>query len=149
MYDPQVIATLLEDEWEETNPAVADVMFGVDEYDPKKPAFQIICENVDLPKEEFIIDSVFRAVQNIKITVYLKPIRYAPDILVTSKVTFYKALVEIDRIIREAHYEYTAIEYHSLSWRSVLIPKGMGAQPEPLMFYAEKLMAIQSYVEAE
>lgn len=148
MYDPQVIATLLEDEWEETDPAVADVLFGVDEYDPKKPSFQVICENADLPQEVYIVGSVFKSVQNMKIIVSLKPIRYAPDTLVTAKATFYKILAEIDRIIREAHYEYTAIEYNSISWRGMLIPKGTGLQPEPLMFYAEKLMAIQSYVEA-
>ena len=147
MFDPQVIATLLKTEWEETDPAVADILFGVDEYDPKKPAFQVVCLNADLPREEYIVGSIFKSIQNIKIIAYLKPIRYAPNTLVTAKATFYKILAEVDRIIREAHYVYTATEYNSISWRNVSIPKGMGVQPEPLMFYAEKLMLIQSYVE--
>lgn len=146
MFDPQIIATLLHDEWIETDPAVADILFGVDEVDPKKLAFQIVCENVDLPQEQFIVDTVFKSIQNIKITVYLKPIRYAPDTLITSKATYYNALTEVDRIIRDSHYEFTATEYNSISWRNVLIPKGFGLQPEPLIFQAEKLIMIQSYV---
>lgn len=147
MIDPQTIADMLQTEWTETDPAVGDVLFGVDEFDPKKPALQIVCENADLPREEFIVDTVFKSIQNVKITVYQKPVRYAPDTLITTKATFYKAMNEVDRIIREAHYEFTATEYNSISWRSVSIPKGFGAQPEPLTLHAEKLIMIQTYVE--
>lgn len=147
MFDPQVIADLLTDEWTETDPAAEDILFSVDEYDPKKPQIQILCENADLPKEEFIIDTVFKSVQPVRITVFLKPVRYAPDTLITSKATYYKALAEVDRIIRTAHYGVTATEYNAISWRNVLIPKGMGTQAEPLMFSAEKLITITEYVE--
>ena len=146
MFDPQVIATLLETDWTEVDPAVADVKFSVDEFDPKEPAIQIVSENSDLPKEEFIINTVFKSIQPIKITVFLKPVRYAPDTLVTSKATFYNALAEVDKIIRASHYAITATEYNAISWRNVLIPKGMGAQPEPLTFQAEKLITVTEYI---
>lgn len=146
MIDPQVIATLLYDEWTEDDPAAADILFAVDEFDPKSPAIQIVCENADLPKEQFIVGAVFKVIQPIKITVFLKPIRYAPDTLATSKVTFYKALAEVDLIIRSEHYVTPAEEYNAISWRSVIIPKGFGVQPEPLIFSAEKLITITEYI---
>ena len=146
MFDPQVIATLLHDSWIETNPVATDIMFAVDEYDPKKPALQIVCENADLPKEEFIIDTVFKTVQVVKITVFLKPIRYVNTELNVNKVIFYNVLAEIDRIIRSVHRGYTATEYNSIPWRRVIIPKGMGVQPEPLTFQAEKLITITEYI---
>ncbi len=146
MFDPQLIATLLADEWSEADPAVADVTFSVDEYDPKKPALQIVCENADLPKENFVVGAVFKTIQPVRITVLCKPIRYAPDTMVTAKAVFYRMLAEVDKIIRASHFAIAAKEYNAISWRSVSIPKGMGAQPDPLVFTAEKLITVTEYI---
>lgn len=149
MFDPEVLSTLLSTEWTETDPAVADIVFNTDEFDKNNPKLQIVCENADLPKEEFIVSTLFKLIQPVKISVFLKPTDFKADVIAANKVTFYKALNEVDKIIRAAHFTATAIEYNGIQWRNVQIVKGQGpmagVQTEPIIFRAEKLLTVQSY----
>lgn len=150
MFDPSVISTLLAAQWTETDPPVANVVFSTDEFDKNNPKLQIVCENADLPKEEFLINTLFKLNQPVKISVFLKPSNFVAADIAINKVTFYKALNEVDKIIRAAHFSASVTEYNGIQWRNVQIPKGYGpmagAQSEPIIFKAEKLLTVQSYV---
>lgn len=144
MFDSKVVADLLVAGWEEDNPAAADVKFGVDEFDPKSPAVQILAANTNT-KKTFIADDVYRIVQTVRIMVYLQPIRYADAGLVESKLTFYNVLDEIDRIIEAARVAVAVTKFESAGWNNIIIPKGFGAQPEPLAFTAIQDITVEQY----
>jgi hypothetical protein len=150
MFDVSVITTLLVDDWTETDPAVANITFTTDEFDKNNPKLQILCENIDLPKEEYLVSTLFKLIQPVRISVYLKPTNFKSDVISANKVTFYKALNEVDKIIRASRFTATATEYNGIQWRNVIIPKGFGTmagvQPEPIVFKAEKLLTVQSYI---
>jgi len=145
MYDAITISNIIKAAWIEANPAAIDVSFTVDEFDPKNPAIQILVEPGPVKNEYMDVGTIIKQKQSLKISVYIKPVRYADNTLTTAKTTFYNALAEVDRILRTIRYTYAPTEITADGWRLISIPKGFGTQAEPLIFTAEQMMFAEIY----
>ena len=138
------IEGIISSEWGISNPAKASVKFSVDEYVPIDPSFQILTENIGT-KSEFLIDNIYKIIQTIKLTVFLKPTHYTPSVITAAKTTFYNAIAEIDRIIREARNASSDQQIDLIGWIEVKIPKGVGLQPEPLTLSLSQNITVEYY----
>ena len=134
MFDPITIQTMLSDGWTESNPTVSGVLFSIDEFDPNwlmpvdaaSPA-QILVETV-ASNENWVIDTVYKKIQAIRITAYLKPTSNNPTLLLDAKTTFYNILDEIDRIIIANRYDGSTT-YDKASWTTISVPHGRAVLP--------------------
>ena len=152
-YYPTTIQTMLSDGWTESNPTVSGVLFSIDELDKNwLPAIdsapvQVLVETV-ASNESWVIDTVYKKIQAIRITAFVKPTVYEPAALLTFKTTFYNTLDEIDRIIIANRYDGSTT-YDKGSWTTISVPHGRGTQithPEPILFEAT-LDVMVSYYE--
>ena len=149
MLNADTILTLLTTDWAETDPAAASVKFTVDEFDPNNPSIQV---RVDDGKstESLVIAAVFKTVQDYKISVFLKPTHFEATTIAASKITFYKVLEEITRIIKLEHYGFTVSKVMPLNWANVNLPKGFSTKAQtktdaPIAFTAELNVSLEYY----
>ena len=94
--------------WTETNPTLAQVAFTQDEFDSKNPLLQVLFENFP-ERKIWIHDNVYRVEHRCRITLFLKPIRYAETEIAACKIRFNNTKTEIDRILRVTKYSISGI----------------------------------------
>jgi len=98
------VAALLEaiinngDHWTEDDPALEDVTFRFDEFDPRNPKMQILFETLSEDKV-WISSTQYRHEQKVKLTIFLKPTHYKESNITTSKQTFLNMKSQVDQIL--------------------------------------------------
>jgi len=100
--------------WTETNPTLTDIKFTQDEFDGRSPALQVLFENFP-EKKIWVHDSVYRVEHRCRITLFLKPMRYAETDIATYKTRFKNTKTEIDRILGVVKYSISGITNLELS----------------------------------
>ena len=138
------IATTLKDlissEWIETDPALADLKFCIQDYgkdsgdtlfDPNEPTPQIAI--AELEKKSIQLAGVdYRTEHTATILVYLKPADYQPATITAARTTFANMIEEVDRILKAEKYTTDDINDIQLStWRYQTKKKN-----EPIIFLA-------------
>lgn len=112
------IATLLQSclntHWAELNeeltPALADLIFQFDEFDPKNPSLQILLENLP-DKKTWIINTLYKVEHQCRISISVIPTGGATtdDNIEAAKTLFINMKTEIDRILEGNKFSITGI----------------------------------------
>jgi hypothetical protein len=154
MIDVQTkVQTILQAQWIETNPALADVVFRFDEFDPIHPRLQVLLE-VFPDQKTWVVEKSYRIEQKCKLTLYLKPARYDPTNISDYKTKFFNAKTEIDRILSKNKFLIPGINNLELlqAWddkNTVAVGRGIKQVVEPILFQSEQLLTAIYYNDAE
>lgn len=135
--------------WLETNPPLSSLVFTQDEYNPSKPSYQILIE--DMPNtNEWVTAGLYHNYHRAKITIYLRPISYGPSKIDAYKTTFIKMKTQIDKIIKDNEYSITGIKHLTISgWNdgnTVSRGKGIKNKKEPLQFVSTQIVQAEYYI---
>jgi len=148
---PAIIEAYIYAHWVETNPAKTDILWTFDEMnsnwkgkvDGDLPLIQvqILFENL-AAKESFITREIYRVEHKLKISIFVRPVKYMPDAIASAKTTFLNAKKEVDRILR-IRFGISGIYSISLTgWTDIEMAVGrdIKSTKEPITFTAEQII---------
>ena len=146
------IQTLIETEWEETNPAIADVKFCTQDYGhdadlelfDTNACYPQIAINTELEETiTYVINLTTKIVNSVALLVYLRPANYQLITIGFSQTTFKNIINEIKRIIRENRYLLTDVAEVKISRWKIQTKK----KEEPIVFVARIELNATTYEE--
>jgi hypothetical protein len=95
-------------QWTETDPTRADIVWTRDEFNPNSPKLQVLVE--DMPdKKTWITSTNYRIEHAVRISVYLKPVKYDPTTIDAAIVTLTNAKTMVDKILMNNKFLLTGI----------------------------------------
>jgi len=135
--------------WTETNPDSANVAWREMEFDPKNPNIQILIENYP-ERSVWVSQGTYRIEHRVKITIYLKLIRYEPTTVATMRTTWFNLKQEISNILAKNKYAIEGIINLDLpgGWddiNSIAVGRGIKSTKEPIIWQAEQVVKTVYY----
>lgn len=135
--------------WTETNPALANIAFTFDEFNPNDPKLQILFEN-GADKKTWLTKDVYRIEHSCKISIFVRPVNYMPTTIATFKTTFLKMKIEIDRILNLKFGVTGITDVELAGWRDIDFEVGRDSKgktgKEPIVFVAEQIIRTIYYI---
>jgi hypothetical protein len=129
---------------------VFDLPIRKDEMDPKRLTFQILIEN--LPEHSiWVARGTYRIEHKVRITIYLKLIRYQVDLTMGNYRTFWYALKEeINRILIKNKFNLPGINNLNLpaGWddkMNIAVGRGTKITKEPIIWQSEQIVTAVYY----
>lgn len=144
------LQTYIDAEWTEANPDKTDLKYSYVEYNPNAAYPQILFED-GLVEHTWITKNLNKIIHEVKITIFIRPINYTPDVISTYKTTFRNMKSELDRILTLGKYSVTDINCVELSkWEDIELAVGrdIKSKKEPIEFIAAQTVKCIYYEEA-
>lgn len=158
-----LIQNVLGSNWSITNPALADFLWKMDEFDPKwgrgissskSIIAQVLFENY--PDRKIYISNIFtgimyKVIHSCRITIYLRPLRYDDTTVEATKTTFFNIKSEIDRILAKCKFSIsgvTNLEMTASGWNDgATVARGRGTKStrEPIVWESRKVVTAIYY----
>ena len=137
--------------WTETNPSIIDIAFCMDEYNPNSPNYQILIENYP-DKKIWLITNIHKIEHRIKITIFIKPVKYDNDTITLFKTKFLNMKTQIDKILIENKFNISGVRNLILEgWNDKdTVRHGYdikGDKEEPIIFSSEQFITAEYYGE--
>lgn len=148
-----LIYTCLNSNWTETNPTVDEVAWREMEFDSKSPSIQVLIENFP-ERSVWISQGIYRVEHRVRISIFLKLVRYAPENINTFRTKWFNVKEEINRILAKNKFAIPDIINLDLpgGWddiNSIAIGRGIKSVKEPIIWQAEQVVKAVYYTIEE
>ena len=135
------------------NITTEDVIFKFDEFDTKSPALQVLLENYP-ERSTWVTRGVYRIEHRIRISIYLKLIRYDLVTVADARSKWFTLKAEINEILAKNKFNISGVINLDLpgGWddeNSIAVGRGVKSITEPIIWKSKQEISCLYYTVQE